>query len=433
MRVFWSVWSRSKGYQIALVVAAFWFVLRLTIQVIYASGAMPELTGDNGLPMDLPVYLGAAQKFAAGQDLYPQDLSDSTFHYPYSPPFAMLSTVLLWFPERLIAIAGTLLCVVIYALLYLKWIQIFTDLSLPDVSEKMVYTLPVWLVFSAFWGGVVYLNIGILVALITTLLIESVLKERLALSAGLASFLLISKLMWAFPLALPLLLRRWKFFIRLLGLTALAYLAWFTASLFVAGPGYILAQYHEYFIHLGRIANEFPWHILGQMPFLGYNHSLKQSFIFLLGSAPWVHFLVTGIKLLILTPFGFLCLQLLRRQTIVENARLQIALAFGLYLAAFIWLDIVWEVLLGIAAFPFVLTLVRGYWEKALVWGLFLLYALVDVIQFFSYMFGGDSVVIMQGAYVLTDPSLHLPLTMMVILAFYALITREIATILKQS
>jgi hypothetical protein len=421
-----TAWLASKWYRVALVAALVWFVLRLAVQVIYASGMMPELTGEDGLPMDLPVYLGAAQKFILGQDLYPQDLSDSTFHYPYSPPFAMLSTVLLLLPERGIAIAGTLLSVVVYGLLYLKWMQIFQRLSLPAVAEKMAYVLPVWLIFSAFWGLVVFLNIGILVALIATFLIDNILKERLGWSAALAVSLMISKIMWLFPLALPLLFGRRKFFVKLAGLTVLLYLLLVGISMLIGGPAYILAQYPQYFIHLQRIASEFPWHVRDAVPFLGYNHSIKQALVFVLGDSSWVLNLATIVKVLILAPLAFLFWKLFRADAMPDSAMFKIGLVFSLYLGAFVWLDIVWEVLLGVAIFPFALVLLTKTWQKGALWGLFLLYAFVDIIQFFSYIFGGDDIVVMGGAYVLTDPALHLPLSMMVILAFYAIILRNL-------
>lgn len=420
------VWSKSKWYRFALISAIVWFVLRLAIQVIYASGAMPELTGEDGLPVDLPVYLDAAQAFVHRQDLYPQGFGDSILYFHYSPLFAMLSTFLLWFPERGIAIIGTLLSIVVYVLLYFKWMQIFKQLSMFDVAEKMAYTLPVWLFFSAFWGLVTYLNVGILVALVATWLIDNVLKERLGLSALFAVLLLVSKVMWIFPLALPFLLGQRKFFFKLAFLVAFLYTALLGVSMIVAGPAYILEQYSQYFTHLQRLTNEYPWHTHDVIPFLGYNHSIKQILIFVFGIAPWVFNMATMVKLLILLPFAFLGWRLYRLDNIPDVAMLKIGLVFGLYLGAFIWLDMVWDVLLGIVIFPFVLTLVRARWQKALVWAVFLLYALVDVIQFFSYMIGGDSVVVMQGAYVLTDPSLHFPLTMAVILLFYVIITRKL-------
>jgi hypothetical protein len=108
------------------------------------------------------------------------------------------------------------------------------------------------------------------------------------------------------------------------------------------------------------------------------------------------------------------------------DSQLTLDLVFALYLGAFIWLDIVWEVLLGIVIFAYLLATLDRDWAKGLVWGLFLLYALVDVIQLVSYMVGGDSLVIMQGEYVLTDPSVYVPLIMLVILTFYFFLVRRL-------
>ena len=43
-----------------------------------------------------------------------------------------------------------------------------------------------------------------------------------------------------------------------------------------------------------------------------------------------------------------------------------------------------------------------------------------------SYLVGGDSLVIMQGEYVLTDPSVYVPLIMLVILTFYFFLVRRL-------
>jgi hypothetical protein len=420
------VWSNSKWYRISLILALVWFVLRLTVQVIYASGMMPELAGDDGLPADLPVYLDAAKNFLSGQDLYPETFGESILYFHYSPLFAMLTTFLLWFPARGVAIVGTFLTVLAYGLLYIKWMQIFKQLSLPAVTEKMAYLLPVWLIFSAFWGLVTFLNVGVLITLIATLLIDNVLKERLGRAAFLAVLLLVSKVMWVFPLALPFLLGSRKFFFRLTGLVALMYTVLIGVGMIWSGPGYILEQYSQYLTHLQRLTVEYPWHTRDIIPFLGYNHSIKQIFIFVFGSAPWVFNLASLVKILILLPFAFLCWTLYRTAETPNTYLFKISLAFGLYLSTFIWLDMVWDVLLGIAIFPVILVIVQRKWQKALLWGLFLLYAFVDIIQFFSYIFGGEDIVVRGGAYVLTDPSLHLPLVMMVILSFYGIILRNL-------
>jgi hypothetical protein len=424
-------WSRSKWFRFGLVVAVAWVILRLVFQFIYAAGLFPELTGGAGVPMDLPVYVRGGENFQLRQDLYPQDLSDSTYHYPYPPPFAMLSMVLLWLPVRWSSILGTLLTVAAYALMYLRWGAIFQRLQLENVNEKLAWTLPVWLVFSAFWGDLSFLNVGVIVALVTTLLIEALLEEHLGWATFWLTLLLLSKIMWAFPVALPLLMGRRRFFFQLLALTGAAYLAAVGFSALVAGPGYILQQYMGYFEHLKRISNEFPWHVWSAAtPFLGYNHSIKQIFVFVLGDTAWVKTLATAIKLIVLLPLGILSVKLLLRPARISKMEtvpfLFLDLAFALYLGAFIWLDIVWEALFGMVIFSYLLATVEQRWIKIVAWVVFLPYALVDVIQLVSYLIGGDSVIDMHGGYVLTDPSLYLPLIMLVILVFYGILVRRL-------
>jgi hypothetical protein len=416
-------WSESKAFRVFLILSIVWFVLRFTFQLVYASGFFPELASEGGLPIDLPVYLGAAEKFLAGQSLYPQDLSDSTYHYPYSPPFAMLSIVLLWLPAQWVAILGTLVSVIAGFLIYIQWLKIFRKFEPPNLERQMTWMIPVWLVYSAFWGEITYLNIGVLVALIATLLVRCVLEERLGWAVLLLTFLCISKIMWAFPVALPFLFGRRRFFFRLIGLTGAAYLVLVGLTMLASSPAYVTQQYGEYFNHLRRLGTEFPWHLWSNTHILGYNHSIKQLVIFLLGVKPWVFTLATGIKLIFLAPLAIIGWRLFRHPTgdtkPASHPTLSLDLVFALYLGAFIWLDIVWEALLGIAIFAYLLATLEHKWKKGFIFGVFLLYALVDVIQLVSYGIGGDAVLELHGQYVLTDPSIYFPLTMVVILLFY--------------
>jgi hypothetical protein len=99
-------------------------------------------------------------------------------------------------------------------------------------------------------------------------------------------------------------------------------------------------------------------------------------------------------------------------------------LAFALYLGAFIWLDVVWEVTLGIAAFTHLLSTLDRKQARICVWVTFLPYALIDLWQVISFLaFGPD--VMLPGPYILTDPSIYIPLVMIVILTFYALLIQR--------
>ena len=108
------------------------------------------------------------------------------------------------------------------------------------------------------------------------------------------------------------------------------------------------------------------------------------------------------------------------------DSQLTLDLVFALYLGAFIWLDIVWEALLGIVIFAYLLATLDQRWARGFIWGLFGLYAFVDVIQLVSYIVGGDSLLVMQVEYVLTDPSIYVPLIMLVILTFYYFLVRRL-------
>jgi hypothetical protein len=425
-------WSKSKVFRALLILALVWVVIRLAFQIIYAAGLFPELTGSSGLPEDLPVYIHAAQNFQLRQDIYPQDLSNTSAEYPYSPPFAMLSEILLWLPAVWVSIIATLVNVLACILIYTQWIRILKRLNLEAVQDKMVWTIPAWLIFSAFWGDIFFLNAGILVALAATLLIRCILEDRLGWAVLWLTCLLISKIMWAFPLALPLLLGRRKFFFKLLGLAGLAYLASVGVSVLAAGPAYVVRQYGAYFSQLDRLGTDFPWHVWSQTHYLGYNHSIKQIVVFILGDQPWVLALATAIKIVFLIPLGVVCWRLLRKPQIPAlldpkaSGRLTLELIFALYLGTFIWLDIVWEALLGIVIFVYLLATLDKGWIKGLVVGVFMVYAFVDMIQLLSYVIGGDSVVQMQSEYVLTDPTIYVPLIMLVILGFYAIIMRRL-------
>jgi len=94
-------------------------------------------------------------------------------------------------------------------------------------------------------------------------------------------------------------------------------------------------------------------------------------------------------------------------------------LAFAFYLGAFIWLDIVWEVLLGIVIFAYLLATMQQRWAKNTGLGHIspIRFCGCDPVGQLSDRW--DSVIQMQGEYVLTDPSLYVPLIMMVILVFY--------------
>lgn len=93
-------------------------------------------------------------------------------------------------------------------------------------------------------------------------------------------------------------------------------------------------------------------------------------------------------------------------------------------MGAFIFLDIVWEVSLGLAVFAYLLAVAESSAERILAYVVFIPYCLLDLWRFLSYLIWGERS--MSGAYILTDPSAYLPMILFVLLAFYVLLLRRL-------
>jgi hypothetical protein len=145
---------------------------------------------------------------------------------------------------------------------------------------------------------------------------------------------------------------------------------------------------------------------------------------YLVGQTAGAALAATVLKVVLLIPLGLVGLRCLLGTSGAPPWRvpeLTLALAFALYLGAFIWLDMVWEASLAIVIFAYLLATLEQPHTRILTWVVFLPYALVDVWQVISLgLFGMD--VIAPGPYVVTDPSIYIPMIMIVILAFYTLL-----------
>jgi hypothetical protein len=419
------MWSESKWFRRALVATLIYAVLRLLIQLMLVSAAfMPDQDVNLALPDDLRIYLEASTNLQQQTDLYPTLPLERMEFYQYAPSFALAFTPFLWLPTSLTILLHTLLHVVIYVALYLWWGRIFKRLNMESGLKMLARLLPVWLIFAPFWADLGYLNVYMLMALLATLLIDAVLSENLWASTLLAAIILQVKPQWAFVLVVPLLVGQRQFFFKLLVSTAAAYAAMTGVTLLLAGTTYGMEQYADYFHLLTGIGGNYPWREPG-MPFLGYNHSIAQTAIYLFGNTPDVFRLASIVKWLILLPLVVVALRAVVRPTHQSGPELKLNWAFALYTAAFIWLDVVWELSLGIAVFTYLMTTATNRRSRMLAWLVFLPYALVDVIQLFSFLIFGETVMI-PGPYILTDPSIYLPLTMIVTLVFYGMLVKRL-------
>jgi hypothetical protein len=411
-------WARSKGFRWLVIGSLVYLLLRLVIQLaLLFDPASQEIAAD------LQTYLNAARAFQQHQGLYLPGTLQVVNFYQYAPFYALTFIPFLGLSPLGAAVVHTLLHLAAYGLFYLAWGRIFHTLGLEKAEHWMAWSLPVWVVFSGFWGDLAYLNIYLIVALLATLLIEALLKEQLGWSAVWLVLLLQVKPHWAFAALVPLLMGRRAFFFKLMGLAAAGYAGTLLVTLALGGS-YAWQQYLDYFRFLPRLSASFPWRG-PEAGFLGYNHSVKQVVVFWLGVSPGTLALADGIKLLLLVPLGGVALLNALRPTgqpVWKDPRRFLDLAFALYLGAFLWLDMVWELSLGIALFVYLLATLESRWSKTAVWAVFLLYALLDFWQLASYLALGPQILI-QDAYVATDPSIYAPVILLVILVFYGILT----------
>jgi len=425
-------WSKSKAYRVLLILALIYAILRLATQIFLFSDAMrPEAVAEGvQVSADLQQsYIASAQHFQAREDLYNKgSLVHVEAHYLYSPAFAFFFSPILLLPLQILLPLMVVIHILAYALLYIWWNRIFARNNLSNAARQWAGLLPVTLVFSAFWDDLSYMNTYILIALFATFLIEAVLQENLVwASFWLGAVILPIKPHWAFALALPLLLGRYRFFLKLLLGAALAYLMVAGITILAGGFDYGIRQYQDYFAFLSRLTRDYPWWGPDK-PFLGYNHSIMQIVLYYLGVTAANMRLATAIKLILLLPLGWTSLKFLRNPSnkagneIPETA---LALIFALYLGAFIWLDMVWELSLGVVIFAYLLATSEQRWIRVLLWTLFAPYALLDIWRLVSYLGFGERV-LYQGAYVLTDPLIYIPWIMMILLFFYAILLSKL-------
>ena len=432
-------WAASRMYRVVLVLAVIYAVLRLALQLFLFSDAMrPEAVAEGvQVSADLQQsYITSAQHFRAGEDLYLKgSLEHVEAHYLYSPAFAFFFGPILLLPLQILLPLMTVIHLAAYGLLYIWWARIFEQNRLLDIARQWARLLPLYLVFSVFWDDLSYMNTYILIALFATFLIDAILQEHLGwASFWLGAVILPIKPHWAFALVLPLLLGRYRFFIRLLAGAGLAYLIVVGMTIMAGGLEYGIRQYQDYLGFLSRLTRDYPWWGPDK-PFLGYNHSVLQIILYLLGVSTANMRLVTILKLVLLIPLGWIGVKFLRNPInrmggeVPETA---LALVFAFYLAAFIWLDMVWELSLGMVIFAYLLATIEQKGTRVLLWVLFGPYALLDIWRLVSYLALGDDV-LYEGAYVLTDPLIYVPWIMIILLVFYALLLRKLHKFPAQS
>ena len=421
-------WLGSKTYRVLLILAVSYVVLRLALQIfLFADALRPEAVAEGvQVSADLQQsYIASAQHFQAREDLYMKgSLQHVEAHYLYSPAFAFFFSPILLLPLQILLPLMLIIHGAAYALLYIWWSRIFEQNNLGDIGRRWAQLLPLYLVFSAFWDDLAYMNTYVIIALFATFLIDAILQEKLGWAAfWLGAVILPIKPHWAFALALPLLLGRYRFFFKLLLAAILSYLIVAGITITAGGFEYGIRQYQDYFEFLARLTRDYPWWGPDK-PFLGYNHSILQIVLYYLGQSAANMRLAMIVKLALLIPLGWVSSKFIRnpsKKAGYEIPETALAFVFALYLGAFIWLDMVWELSLGVVIFAHLLATSEQKWLRVSLWVLFGPYALLDIWRLVSYIALGDQI-LYQGAYVLTDPLIYVPWIMILLLVFYVLL-----------
>jgi len=421
------MWRTSKAYRFLLVAAATYFMLRLGVQFAFLVLLPKYGDATYEVPVDLQIYLDAARRLQERADLYPQG-PDRIEVFQYAPSYALLFVPALWLPPIVVAVLHTVLHVVAYVLLYTSWDRIAARMQLEALRSRLAWSLPIWLLFSSFWTDLGYLNIYIIVALLATWLIESILQENLGQSILWLSIILQVKPHWGFAAMLPLLMGQVRFFLTLVGSAAGIYGLVTAATIGVVGPSYGLKQYQDYVGLLSNMRAYFPWRG-PDAGYLGYNHSIAQIATFCLGVTPAALRLATAIKVILLVPLGWVSIKYWLRSTSASGVGLQarhtrslgaLDLVFAFYLGAFIWLDMVWELSLGVVVYAYLMATVERRWVRIASSVAFLTYALLDPLRLVSYALSMTGLNIVDpGPYILTDPNIYVPTIMITILVFY--------------
>ena len=395
-----------------IVITIVYAVFRVPLHLATLAGLIP--TGEASWQgEDLWINLEAARRLEAREDLYHTGPMDRVEIFHYSPLYAAACLPASKLPFAVAAIFHSLLTLASGVAFYLIWRRLFARWQMPRARAMLDALLPLWLIFGAFYGDLSFLNIYTILCLLTSLLIYAVVEERMPLAVALAWVILQTKPHWIFPLAIPLLVGRWRFALRLWAWTLFAYLSTAAAWALLAGWDYGLAQLRDYASFLLGMTDNFLWG--GAEPSLGYNHSLLQIAYHSFGISPTARAVVTVVKVILVLPLIVLGLRSIVRRwnaPVVDRAA-ALEMAWLLYLAVFLWLDVIWEITLGVAVFTWLAAELPVRREYHIATWLFVLYALQDVWMVAMYAAVGDR--LMEG-YFWLDPATHVPVVMLALL-----------------
>ncbi len=431
-QIFQKSWKGSWIFRAALCLAVVLSLGRLGIHVFYMSSILnpgdykdklPGWWEDTSLelPPDLQIYTDTARNFLNQKSLYQSSPPfDAYGQYQYSPAFPLLYSIALFLPLPVLVAVMSVVNILAYGGLFFLWAHIFRRYDGHPALVMLINILPVWLLFSGFWTDLALLNIHVIISLVASLLLYFIIEEKLFPSALVLVLLVQTKPYWAFLILIPLLMGRYQFFIRLVIFSFLGYGGIMALTMLFGGVDYVGDQYLSYMKVSLNFSRNYPWR-LSEDGFLGYNHAIKQVAYYLFGYSSLVTGIINLLKQLLVLPFilvvfGYLIRPL--RQPGWERPFVALDVAFGCYLAVYIFLDFVFELTLGIVVVVYLLSMENKEWVRGFLWVFFITYAMLDIWQTLSYLLFGPDVLV-EGIFIIIDPSIYFPITLFFLLAIY--------------
>jgi hypothetical protein len=338
---------------------------------------------------DLVVYLRAGQAIADGESPYPQGAWGDTAVFHYSPTFALAIGQLVKgmpanLPFRQLAYLHLALILAAFPVAWVAWRGVFHQLELEAAEAAMMAWLPLWLVYSQWFADQNYLNIYTFLLLLTGLLALALLQERLLLSVVLALIIAQTKPHYLFPLFLPLMSGRWRFFAKVAIGSIAGYTLVVGATIVALGPHFGRALYADYIVFLTTIAERYPW----SGYYLGYNHSWQSILNWIFGLRSWIPAAVTGLRFALFVPLGWLGLRWWRdRDSGIDRTTAALGVAFAGHLWLITSLDQLWEITAVIVIFPYLLAVGSG-WVRWLATAICVPFALLGVAQLAGWELG---------------------------------------------
>lgn len=423
--------KRSKLFWTLVIVTGLYFIAREGAQLAIHAGwldlGLPEDVEAIWIGGDLRINVDAAHRLTEHEQLYYEGDPPKFEVYNYTPFYALaLSQITTRLPFTTHAFLHALVSLAAYIALFFSWRRLFVWLGVPGALETTIALLPIWFIYTAWWGDAILLNLYVILALAASWLFYFLWQEKLWPAALILILIFQVKPQWGFGLMLPLLMGRFRFFAKLVAVVLGGYILVAAATILWLGPDYGLAQYGSYYEMLATHTREIPWHGPGE--FIGYDHSIAQIYFYLFGydEAAWP--IVGAIKLAILGPLGVATVLLISRERnrVQWTGSMALEAFFALYLAAFIWLDLVWEITLSIVIFTYLMTVTTRREARWLIAVPFSCYAIADLWQVIGIplvaTLWGETTVASQGPPLWADPSFHIPIIMFVILSFYGLL-----------